>query len=59
MESHPAHLPVSRRAKAEALDVLTWALTDRLLPSHRAIPAPFTQDECQELRNILISFNPG
>jgi hypothetical protein len=59
MESHPAHLPVSQPAKAEALDVLTWALTDRLLPSHRAIPAPFTQEECQELRTILMSFNSG
>jgi hypothetical protein len=59
MESHPAYLPVSQRAKAEALAVLTWALTDRLLPSHRSIPAPFTQDEYQELRTILMSFQPG
>jgi hypothetical protein len=57
MEFYPAHLPVSQSAKVEALDVLTWALTDRLLPSHRAIPAPFTQEECQELRTILMSFN--
>jgi len=59
MEGHPAHLPVSHRAKAEALDVLTWALTDRLLPSHRAIPPPFTQEECQELKGILKTFNQG
>ena len=59
MEAHPAHLPMSQKAKAEALDVLTWALTDQLLPSHRAIPAPFTQEECQELRTILASFNRG
>ena len=59
MESHPAHLPVSQRAKVEALDILTWALTDRLLPSHRAIAAPFTREECQELRVILMSFNSG
>jgi len=59
MEGHPAHLPVSHKAKAESLDVLTWALTDRVLPSHRGIPPPFTQEECQELRGILKSFNPG
>jgi len=59
MEAHPAHLPMSQKAKAEALDVLTWALTDQLLPSHRATPTPFTQEECQELRTILASFNRG
>jgi hypothetical protein len=59
MEAHPAHLPVSHKAKAEALDVLTWALTDQLLPSHCATPAPFIQEECQELRTILASFNRG
>lgn len=31
-------------------------LLDRLLPSHRSIPAPFTQDECQELMGLLRSF---
>ncbi|KAF9535176.1 hypothetical protein CPB83DRAFT_831235 [Crepidotus variabilis] len=56
MESHPAHLPVSHKAKAEALDVLTWALTDQILPSNSTVPPPFGQDECQELRGVLNSF---
>ena len=29
---------------------------ERLLPSHRAIPAPFTQEECQELMTLIRSF---
>jgi len=59
MEAHPAHLPVSQMAKADALDVLNWAWTDRLLPSHRSVPAPFTQQECRELRPLLQSFDRG
>ncbi|KAF8165963.1 hypothetical protein B0H34DRAFT_648053 [Crassisporium funariophilum] len=57
MEAHPAHNALPVKAKSEAMDVLTWAWTDRLLPSHRAIPAPFTQEECQELMALLRSFN--
>ncbi|KAF8179221.1 hypothetical protein BJ912DRAFT_855727, partial [Pholiota molesta] len=57
MEAHPAHQPLPHKAKAEAMDVLTWAWTDRLLPSARPIPPPFTQDECQELMNLLRSFS--
>ncbi|TFK20580.1 hypothetical protein FA15DRAFT_658990 [Coprinopsis marcescibilis] len=57
MEAHPAHTTLPAKAKAEAMDVLTWAWTDRLLPSHRAIPAPFTQDECQELMTLIRNFN--
>lgn len=30
--------------------------SDRLLPSHRTVPAPFTQEECQELMSLLRSF---
>jgi hypothetical protein len=30
--------------------------TDRLLPSDRTVPAPFAQDECQELMSLLRSF---
>ncbi|TFK33262.1 hypothetical protein BDQ12DRAFT_727898 [Crucibulum laeve] len=56
MEAHPAHTALSTKAKAEAFDVLTWAWTDRLLPSHRSIPAPFTQEECQELMSLLRTF---
>ncbi|PPQ65741.1 hypothetical protein CVT24_011774 [Panaeolus cyanescens] len=58
MEAHPAHTALPPRAKAEAMDVLTWAWTDRLLPSHRSIPPPFNQDECNELSTLLRSFGP-
>ncbi|KAF9031909.1 hypothetical protein BJ165DRAFT_1535259 [Panaeolus papilionaceus] len=56
MEAHPAHTALPPRAKAEAMDVLTWAWTDRLLPSHRSIPPPFNQEECNELSTLLRSF---
>lgn len=56
MEAHPSHTNLDEKAKGEALDVLSWALTDRILPSHRAIPAPFSQEECQELMTLLKSF---
>jgi hypothetical protein len=56
MEAHPAHNSLPVKAKTEAMDVLTWAWTERLLPSHRAIPAPFTQEECQELMTLIRSF---
>jgi hypothetical protein len=32
---------------------------DRLLPSQRTVPAPFTQEECQELMSLLRSFSTG
>ena len=32
---------------------------DRLLPSQRTVPAPFTQEECQELMSLLRSFSNG
>ncbi|GLB34349.1 hypothetical protein LshimejAT787_0112330 [Lyophyllum shimeji] len=57
MEAHPAHTALPPNARVEATDVLTWAWTDRLLPSHRTIPAPFTQEECQELMSLLKSFD--
>ncbi|RDB19890.1 hypothetical protein Hypma_013085 [Hypsizygus marmoreus] len=56
MEAHPAHTSLPANARVEALDILTWAWTDRLLPSQRSIPAPFTQEECQELMSLLRSF---
>ena len=34
----------------------TLSSPERLLPSHRAIPAPFTQEECQELMTLIRSF---
>jgi hypothetical protein len=30
---------------------------DRLLPSQRPVPPPFSQNECQELMNLLRSFD--
>ena len=34
----------------------TCSSIERLLPSHRAVPAPFTQEECQELMTLIRSF---
>ncbi|KAG5642968.1 hypothetical protein DXG03_001816 [Asterophora parasitica] len=59
VEAHPAHAALPPNARVEATDVLTWAWTDRLLPSHRSVPAPFTQEECQELMSLLRSFEQG
>ncbi|KAJ7500224.1 hypothetical protein B0H11DRAFT_1996696 [Mycena galericulata] len=57
MESHPAHAALPFTARREAMDVLTWAWTDRLLPPHELpLPPPFTQLECQELLGLLRSF---
>ncbi|KAH9482108.1 hypothetical protein JR316_0004203 [Psilocybe cubensis] len=57
MEVYPAHCSLPINSKKEAMDILTWAWTDRLLPSAaRAIPSPFKQEECQELMNLLKSF---
>ncbi|KAG6868116.1 hypothetical protein C0993_007494 [Termitomyces sp. T159_Od127] len=56
MEAHPAHVTLPPNARAEAMDTLTWAWTDRLLPAHHPVPAPFTQEECQELTSLLRSF---
>ncbi|KAJ7679425.1 hypothetical protein DFH06DRAFT_1078905 [Mycena polygramma] len=58
MESHPAHAALSFAARREAMDVLTWAWTDRLLPPQQLpFPPPFTQNECQELLGLLRSFD--
>ena len=35
---------------------LFFSSIERLLPSHRAVPAPFTQEECQELMTLIRSF---
>ncbi|KAH8106446.1 hypothetical protein DFH11DRAFT_1691860 [Phellopilus nigrolimitatus] len=53
MESHPAHVPLPANAYSEALDVLTWSYTDRLLKTHRRAPPPFTQHESHELIEVL------
>jgi hypothetical protein len=73
MEGHPAHAVLPLNAKNEAFEALSWAWTgkifhptftasletsaDRLLPSNQVVPAPFSQDECQELNSLLRSFN--
>ncbi|KAI9508917.1 hypothetical protein F5148DRAFT_979083, partial [Russula earlei] len=57
MVSHPAHVPLSSECISEAIDVLTWSYTDRLLPApHPSLP-PFSHEECQELLKLLRSFN--
>ncbi|KAJ3746598.1 hypothetical protein DFH05DRAFT_1485883 [Lentinula detonsa] len=56
MEDHPAHVTLPHNARADAMDILTWCWTDRLLPSQSDISPPFNQAECQELNNILRSF---
>jgi len=56
MEAHPAHNPLPANAKMEAMDMLTWAWTERPLSSHGGVPAPFTQEECQELMMRIQSF---
>ena len=38
-------------------DILINGRIDRLLPSNRPIPSPFSQEECQELMALLRSFN--
>ncbi|KXN82470.1 hypothetical protein AN958_02531 [Leucoagaricus sp. SymC.cos] len=57
IEGHPAHTTLPLNSKTEAFEALSWAWTDRLLPSNQVVPAPFSQDECQELNNLLRSFN--
>jgi hypothetical protein len=57
MVSHPAHILLSPASVSEAIDVLTWSYTDRLLPSAHPSPPPFTQEECQQLITLLRSFN--
>ncbi|KAJ3764470.1 hypothetical protein EV361DRAFT_805249 [Lentinula raphanica] len=56
MEDHPAHVTLPQNARADAMDILTWCWTDRLLPSQSGVSPPFDQAECQELNNILRSF---
>ncbi|KAK0454880.1 hypothetical protein EV421DRAFT_1896783 [Armillaria borealis] len=53
LEAHPAHNRLPAKAHEEALNALTWAWTDRLLPSQQAPSAPFSQNEYQELTSLL------
>ncbi|KAF7304115.1 hypothetical protein MIND_00643100 [Mycena indigotica] len=57
VEAHPAHSVVPFSVRKEAVDLLTWAWTDRLLPpAEQPTAPPFTQSECQELLGVLRSF---
>lgn len=56
IEGHPAHTTLPLNARTEAFEALNWAWTDRLLPSNQVVPAPFSQDECNELDRLLRSF---
>ncbi|KAJ7111754.1 hypothetical protein C8R44DRAFT_252675 [Mycena epipterygia] len=54
MEAHPAHAALPFAARREAMEVLTWAWTDRLLPpQHTPLPPPFTASECHELLGFV------
>ncbi|KAI3614483.1 hypothetical protein WG66_009710 [Moniliophthora roreri] len=57
VEDHPAHSALPLNARTEAMDVLTWSWSDRLLPPHGAASTPFSQEECNELSNMLRSFS--
>ncbi|PIL37575.1 hypothetical protein GSI_01269 [Ganoderma sinense ZZ0214-1] len=59
IEGHPAHAPVPMETHTEAMDALKWSYTDCLLPSTRPAPPPFAPQECQELMNLLRSFDSG
>ncbi|KAF8555574.1 hypothetical protein OG21DRAFT_856431 [Imleria badia] len=57
IEMHPAHIPrgIVESARKDAIDVLHWSYTDRLLnhPHLPPTPPPFNQDECIELFKLL------
>ncbi|KAI9509554.1 hypothetical protein F5148DRAFT_740835 [Russula earlei] len=56
MVSHPVHALLPPESIAEAIEVLTWFNINRLLPSPRLSPPPFSEEECQELLTELRSF---
>ncbi|KAF8351022.1 hypothetical protein F5887DRAFT_912925 [Amanita rubescens] len=53
----PSHVILEPRAKQEAYEVINWAMPERLLPSQSPIPAPFTQEECETLLDLLKRFD--
>ncbi|KAI0774712.1 hypothetical protein BD413DRAFT_472169 [Trametes elegans] len=57
LEGHPAHVPLPAETHTEAMDALKWSYTDCLLPAARPAPPPFAPQECQELMNLLRSFD--
>lgn len=62
IEMHPAHIPrvIVEGARKDAIDVLHWSYTDRLLthPNLPPTPPPFSQDECIELLKLLNGESP-
>ncbi|PFH45166.1 hypothetical protein AMATHDRAFT_78084 [Amanita thiersii Skay4041] len=57
VEAHPGHVALGSGAKQEAFEAVNWAMTDRLLPLHHPVPAPFTQEECTTLLDLLNRFD--
>ncbi|KAK2463729.1 hypothetical protein APHAL10511_004222 [Amanita phalloides] len=57
VEAHPSHVILQTRAKQEAYEAINWAMTERLLPSQSPIPAPFSQEECGTLLDLLNRFD--
>ncbi|KIL57234.1 hypothetical protein M378DRAFT_88160 [Amanita muscaria Koide BX008] len=57
VEAHPSHVVLRPGAKQEAYEAINWAMTDRLLPTESPIPAPFTQEECSTLLDLLNRFD--
>ncbi|KAI6137543.1 hypothetical protein BKA82DRAFT_4335073 [Pisolithus tinctorius] len=53
VETHPAHVVLSQGSQQEAVDILHWSYTDRLLAHPQLIQPPFSQEECQEPLRLL------
>ncbi|PCH40711.1 hypothetical protein WOLCODRAFT_136952 [Wolfiporia cocos MD-104 SS10] len=61
LEAHPSHAPLMPEARNDALEALTWAYTDCVLPASRndSPTPPFAPQECQELMTLLRSIDGG
>ncbi|KAI0751191.1 hypothetical protein C8Q80DRAFT_1251035 [Daedaleopsis nitida] len=57
IEGHPAHVPLAPETQTEAMDALKWSYTDSLIPTAQPAPPPFAPQECQELMNLIRSFD--
>ncbi|EGO02346.1 hypothetical protein SERLA73DRAFT_104765 [Serpula lacrymans var. lacrymans S7.3] len=55
VETHPVHVILPLEARREAIDALNWSLTDRLQGSPHHAPPPFSQEECRDLLELLVS----
>ncbi|KAJ8073958.1 hypothetical protein PM082_012242 [Marasmius tenuissimus] len=56
MEDHPAHTSLPSNARKDAMDVLNWTWSDRLLRPADTTTAPFTQEECKHLLDHMKQF---